>query len=195
MGLMPIRVREGSIGHRIYTVAPWLLAYRGDRVRPVRGRRPGSRRLIDQALRISQLNNLVAFAIVILGLDIVVGRSGQLSLGQSAFVGLGAYTTMILVADHHWSYLANAAGLGHGLLRRRSRGRHPRGRVKGMYLAVVTLCVAYVFPPLVLKYGWLTGGPNGKGPPRTRASCCHRHGCPSPTTAASPSRCGCTACA
>jgi branched-chain amino acid transport system permease protein len=33
---------------------------------------------------------------------------------------------------------------------------------------VVTLSVAYVFPPLVLKYSWLTGGVNGKGTPRTQ---------------------------
>jgi branched-chain amino acid transport system permease protein len=38
-----------------------------------------------------------------------------------------------------------------------------------MYLAVVTLSVAYAFPPLVLKFDWLTGGVNGKGPGRTGA--------------------------
>jgi branched-chain amino acid transport system permease protein len=36
----------------------------------------------------------------------VVGFSGQLSLGQSAFMGLGAYASVILVADHGWSLLA-----------------------------------------------------------------------------------------
>jgi branched-chain amino acid transport system permease protein len=35
-----------------------------------------------------------------------------------------------------------------------------------LYLAIVTLAFAYVFPTLVLKYGWLTGGPNGKKPDR-----------------------------
>ena len=85
-------------------------------------------------LRIGQLNNTIAFAVAILGLHIVTGRSGQLSLGQSAFVGLGAYTTVILVTDHSWSYLATLpasaavcflAGLVVGI---------PATRVKGMYL-------------------------------------------------------------
>ena len=40
----------------------------------------------------------------------------------------------------------------------------PALRISGLYLAVVTLAVAYVFPTLVLKYESLTGGPNGKKP-------------------------------
>jgi branched-chain amino acid transport system permease protein len=166
---MPITLHEGSLGHRVYVVVPWLLAAAAVVYVPFAvdvGFAPGS---IDKALRISQINNAIAFAVAILGLNIVIGYSGQLSLGQSAFVGLGAYTTVILVADHNWSYVATlpvsaavcfVAGLIVGV---------PATRVKGMYLAVVTLSVAYVFPPLVLKYEWLTGGVNGKGPPRTEA--------------------------
>src|SRR5919112_677815 len=91
------------------------------------------------------------------------------SIGHRVYVGGGAYTTVILVADHDWSYLATLpvsaavcflAGLVVGV---------PATRVKGMYLGVITLAVAYVFPPLVLKFGWLTGGVNGKGPGRTEA--------------------------
>ena len=104
----------------------------------------------------------------ILGLDVVIGFSGQLVLGQSAFVGLGAYTTVILVADHHWSFFAAlpattavcfVAGLLVGI---------PATRVKGVYLAIVTLVLAAVFPSLVLRLTWLTGGANGKGTPRTQ---------------------------
>lgn len=166
---MPIRLREGSASHRTYVVAAWLVVAVVVLYVPLATRigfTPGS---IELPSRISQLNNAVAFAVAILGLNLVIGHSGQLSLGQSAFVGLGAYTTVILVADHHWSYLATlpvsaavcfVAGLIVGI---------PATRVRGMYLAVVTLCVAYVFPPLVLKYESLTGGVNGKGPPRTQA--------------------------
>jgi branched-chain amino acid transport system permease protein len=42
----------------------------------------------------------------------------------------------------------------------------PALRIRGLYLAVVTLAVAAVFPTLVLKYSDLTGGPNGKKPAR-----------------------------
>lgn len=169
MGVRPITLHEGSAAHRAYVAVPWLVAIAAIVYVPLAsdiGFFPGS---IDKATRISQLNNGIAFAVAILGLDLVIGCSGQLSLGQSAFVGLGAYTTVILVADHHWSYLATlpvsaavsfVAGLVVGI---------PAARVKGAYLAVVTLSVAYLFPPLVLKYDWLTGGPNGKGPRRTEA--------------------------
>ena len=162
-----VTLKEGTPQHRAYVIGAWLIVAAVLLYVPFAydlGFAPGS---IDKAFRISQLNDVIAYAVAILGLNLVIGYSGQLSLGQSAFVGLGAYTTMILVADHHWSYLATlpvsatvcfVAGLVVGI---------PAARVKGMYLAVVTLCVAYVFPPLVLKYGWLTGGPNGKGPPRT----------------------------
>ena len=45
----------------------------------------------------------------------------------------------------------------------------PALRIRGLYLAIVTLAVAYVFPTLVLKFESLTGGPNGKKPPRGEA--------------------------
>ncbi len=127
---------------------------------------PGS---IDKGFRISQLNDVIAYAVAILGLNLVIGYSGQLSLGHSAFVGLGAYTTIILVSDHGWSYFATlpisaglcfAIGVVVGV---------PALRIRGLYLAIVTLSVAYVFPTLVLKYESLTGGPNGKKPARGEA--------------------------
>jgi branched-chain amino acid transport system permease protein len=166
---VPLTLRERSAGHRTYVVVGWLIVAAAAVYVPLAidvGFTPGS---IDQPLRIGQLNETIAFAVAILGLNIVIGDSGQLSLGQSAFVGIGAYTTVILVADHDWSYLATLpvsatlcflAGLAVGV---------PATRVKGMYLGVITLTVAYVFPSLVLKYGWLTGGVNGKGPRRTEA--------------------------
>ena len=48
----------------------------------------------------------VTLAVAILGLNIVTGYSGQISIGHSFFFGIGAYTTMILVADHGWPFLA-----------------------------------------------------------------------------------------
>jgi branched-chain amino acid transport system permease protein len=121
---------------------------------------------VDKAYRLVQINDIVAYAVAILGLNIAIGYSGQLSLGQSAFVGLGAYTTMVMVVDHGWSYftaLPVAATLcfGVGLLI-----GLPASRIKGSYLAIVTLAMAYVFPELVVRFESLTGGSNGKGPAR-----------------------------
>ena len=121
---------------------------------------------VDKAYRLVQINDVVAFAVAILGLNIAIGYSGQLSLGQSAFVGLGAYTTMVMVVDHGWSYfaalpVAATVCFGVGLLI-----GLPASRIKGSYLAIVTLAMAYVFPELVVRFDSLTGGPNGKGPAR-----------------------------
>ena len=102
---MPITLREGSVAHRVYVVVPWVIAAAIILFIPFAneiGFTPGS---IDKATRLVQLNSTIAYAVAILGLNLVIGYSGQLSLGQSAFIGLGAYTTVILVADHHWSCL------------------------------------------------------------------------------------------
>lgn len=165
---LPLVLREGTLAHRRYvgwawTIAALVLAY------PVLAAQLGlSFGSIDQPARIGQLNAAIAFAVAILGLDVVIGWSGQLALGQSAFVGIGAYSTVILVADHHWSFyvalpatalISFAAGLVVGV---------PATRVKGVYLAIVTLVLAACFPSLVLRMDWLTGGANGKGTPRTQ---------------------------
>jgi len=169
MAGFPVRLREGSSAHRAYVRGAWALAALVIAA-PVLAEMFGSSfASLEKPARIGQLNMVAAYAVAILGLDIVVGWTGQLVLGQSAFVGLGAYTTVILVADHHWSFytavpataaVCFAAGLLVGI---------PATRVKGLYLAIVTLVLAAVFPAIVLRLDWLTGGSNGKGPPRTQA--------------------------
>src|SRR6478672_7766565 len=138
---MPVRLREGTPAHRIYVTAAWLVVVVVVVYIPLATTIGWTPAGIDTVARISQLNNLMAYAIAILGLNVVIGFSGQLSLGQSAFVSL-------------------VAGLLIGL---------PPTRIRGVYLAIVTLVIAFVFPELVLRFAWLTGGSNGKSPPRTQA--------------------------
>lgn len=164
-----ITLTENSRAHRIYVIGAWTLAALGILYVVFAYAMPVTVFSLDKGFRISQMNDVVAYAVAILGLNLVIGYSGQLSLGQSAFVGLGAYTTIILVADHHWPYLATlpvSAGLCFvvGLL-----VGIPALRIRGLYLAIVTLAVAYVFPTLVLRFASLTGGPNGKKPARNEA--------------------------
>ncbi len=164
-----VTLRQGSPGHRAYVIGAWVLVALGILYVVFAHSLPVTLFSLDKAFRVSQINDVVAYAVAILGLNLVIGYSGQLSLGQSAFVGLGAYTTIILVADHHWSYFATipvsaalcfVVGLIVGL---------PALRIRGLYLAIVTLALAYVFPTLVLKFESLTGGPNGKKPDRGTA--------------------------
>jgi branched-chain amino acid transport system permease protein len=104
----------------------------------------------------------VAYSLAILGLNLVTGYSGQVSLGHSAFFGVGAYTTAILMVDHNWSFWATipvAAALG--ILVGYAVGI-PALRVRGLYLSLITLALAIVFPVLAKEFDGLTGGANGK---------------------------------
>lgn len=108
------------------------------------------------------LSKAVAYAVAILGLNIVIGFSGQFSLAQGAFTGIGAYTAAILVADFGWHILATIPvaallGFGFGCLL-----GLPALRVKGHYLATMTLGVAIVFPMIIKRYSDFTGGASGK---------------------------------
>ncbi|GAB3434921.1 branched-chain amino acid ABC transporter permease [Actinophytocola sediminis] len=117
---------------------------------------------ISSVAQIETITQIVCYSVAILGLGLLVGHCGQISIGHSAFVGLGGYTTIILVADHDWPYLATIpvsvlvcllAGAIVGI---------PALRIRGLYLATVTIAVAALFPVLVNKFPSFTGGPNGK---------------------------------
>jgi branched-chain amino acid transport system permease protein len=112
--------------------------------------------------RVVLFTQAAAFAVAVLGLNIVTGFSGQISLGHSAFMGTGAYTTAILVADHNWSFfwtipvaalICFVVGILIGI---------PALRLEGLYLAIATTGLAVIFPNLVNKLDSLTGGSNGK---------------------------------
>ena len=107
----------------------------------------------------------LAFELIIaaMSLNLVLGYTGLISLGHSAFFGIGAYTTAILVHDHGWSpgytlyvgpIIAFVVGCVVAL---------PALRIKGIYLALVTLALAVVFPLLLRwpKLEWFTHGPRG----------------------------------
>ncbi|MEY2426925.1 MAG: branched-chain amino acid transport system permease protein [Actinomycetota bacterium] len=107
---------------------------------------------------------VAAYAVAILGINIVTGYSGQISLGHSAFFGIGGYTTAYLFTDQGWPFLATlpvaallglAVGFVVGL---------PALRIQGLYLALVTLAIAAVFPVVVKMdaLAEITGGADGK---------------------------------
>ncbi|MEZ5258410.1 MAG: branched-chain amino acid ABC transporter permease [Ilumatobacteraceae bacterium] len=95
------------------------------------------------------MNKAIAFAVAILGLQVVVGFTGQIALGQSFFFGMGAYLAAWLVEDHGWPYLLTLVVIipvcfGFGMI-----FGIPALRIKGLYLALVTLGLAAIFPSLV----------------------------------------------
>src|SRR5207237_5895505 len=107
--------------------------------------------------RTVQLASVGASFIAILGLDVLTGHSGQISLGHGAFMAVGAYTTAILVANHGvrdvWT-IAAAAGVagGIGLL-----AGIPALRPQGFYLAPPTFGVAVVLPTAITNVSHVTG--------------------------------------
>ena len=119
-----------------------------------------------------QLTLTVAFAIAVLGLNIVTGYSGQISLGHGAFYAIGAYTTAILMSNPlslpwveaievpYWATLPVSALVcgSFGFLL-----GFPALRLGGLYLALTTFALAVATPQLLKSdlLGDLTGGVQG----------------------------------
>jgi branched-chain amino acid transport system permease protein len=102
------------------------------------------------------------YFIALLGLAILTGYSGQISLGHGAFMAIGGYTTAILSVDHGlrpiWTLpLAGLVAGGSGLL-----VGVPALRLTGIYLAIVTFGIAISVPQLLKKFEGFTGGTTGK---------------------------------
>ncbi len=113
--------------------------------------------------RVFQFNLVLVYAIAILGLNILTGYNGQISLGHGAFYAIGAYAAAILmerVGVPYWATLPLSGALcfAVGFLM-----GFPALRLAGHYLAVATLALALAIPQL-LKYKLLeayTGGVQG----------------------------------
>ena len=80
----------------------------------------------EQKVTDTQLSYVGTFAIALLGLVVLTGWTGQISLGHGAFMAIGAYVTAILSVDHGVPDLLTlpAAGLVAGIAIARSSGRH-----------------------------------------------------------------------
>ncbi len=116
-----------------------------------------------EGFHLFQLTMAVISALAVLGLNMVTGYSGQISLGHGAFFAIGAYTTVLLMEHAGWSFYATlpasaaiCALVGYGV-------GFPALRLSGLYLALVTFSLA-VAVPQILKHkaieGW-TGGVQG----------------------------------
>lgn len=97
----------------------------------------------------------------VVGLNLLVGFAGQISLGHAGFFGLGAYFTGIMTGTYGWSavpaLLVGAALVG---LIAWIVGR-PILRLKGHYLSMATLAVGFIIAIIISNEQQLTGGPDG----------------------------------
>lgn len=113
--------------------------------------------------RLFLVSTMIIASIAVLGLNLLTGFNGQISLGHSAFYAVGAYTAAILMDKLDWPYWATLpaaaimsfiVGYLFGL---------PALRLEGHYLALATFALALSVPQ-ILKYKWLedlTGGVQG----------------------------------
>lgn len=108
------------------------------------------------------LANLVGiFAIAALGLNILTGYTGQISLGHAGFVGVGAYATAILATRLGLPFwLALPAGGAAACLVGAAVGV-PSLRIKGLYLAIATLAAQVIFEWVFTNWTGVTGGIRG----------------------------------
>ena len=110
------------------------------------------------------------YLIALLGLNILTGYTGQISLGHGAFMAIGGYTTVILMVGNEqfggsiaggvrdvWTIpaaglVAGLVGLAFGL---------PALRLSGLYLALATFAVAVAMPSAIKRFDSFTGGGTG----------------------------------
>lgn len=105
-------------------------------------------------------------AIAVVGLNLLLGYAGQVSLGHAGFFGIGAYAVGILPANYGVpSFLALLIGLVLAGLLAYVVGR-PILKLKGHYLAVATLGMGILIAMVLTNEAWLTGGPDGMSVPR-----------------------------
>ena len=110
-----------------------------------------------------QFSMVLSYAIALVGLNILTGYSGQISLGHGAFLAIGAYTTAILMDRYEMPYWATLPISGAICLIVGFLFGLPALRLEGHYLALATFALAVALPQL-LKFKHLeewTGGVQG----------------------------------
>lgn len=108
-----------------------------------------------------QMAEVAAYLVAVAGLTVLVGVSGQISIGHGAFMAIGGYATALVLAHLSWpleavfaisAVTAAAVGAVVGVA---------AARLRGPYLAGATLMLAVALPSLASRYPGLLGGDQG----------------------------------
>jgi branched-chain amino acid transport system permease protein len=113
--------------------------------------------------RVFQFNMVLVYTIVLLGLNMLTGYNGQISLGHGAFYAIGAYVAAILMEQFGWPYWATLPVAGVACFISGFLFGLPALRLRGHYLALATFALAIAMPQ-ILKYKHIehwTGGVQG----------------------------------
>lgn len=116
---------------------------------------------ISSAYMLYIINMIGIYAIAAIGLNLLIGYTGQISLGHGAFFGVGAYTAAILATRAgfpFWAalpaagFMTAAVGMVFGL---------PSVRLKHLYLCIATLAGQFIIEYVIVQWETLTGGASG----------------------------------
>jgi branched-chain amino acid transport system permease protein len=108
-----------------------------------------------------EMGEVILIAIGVMGVNVVTGYSGQITLGNGAFMAIGGYTSAILAQRYHVPYLetipvaalvAAVAGFLFGI---------PALRLSGLYLALATFGLAVAMPSVIKYFEGVTNGTRG----------------------------------
>lgn len=123
--------------------------------------------LVSDPFTNQTISHIAVFAVAILGLNIVMGYTGQVSLGHSFFVGVGAYAAIIPIRDWWGGPLAEGAIVIGFVLSALIPGvlglliALVTVRLRGLALAMVTIALPTIGLPLAQKFSEFTGGNEG----------------------------------
>lgn len=121
--------------------------------------------VIPNAFYMDLVIRMAINAVIVLGLNLLIGFAGQISLGHAGFLGIGAYASAVLPTHFGWHPVlalgvgAAAAGLLAALVAR------PIFKLKGHYLAMATLGLGIIINIAIRNEAELTGGPDGMAVP------------------------------
>ena len=111
--------------------------------------------------RLYMANQTAVAIVAAVGLNILTGAAGQISLGHAAFVGIGAYTAALFATRLNFPFLlcipiAGASAAFFGII-----VGAPSMRMKGLYLCIATLAAQMIFEFIFVHWESLTGGIRG----------------------------------
>ncbi|MFF9815318.1 branched-chain amino acid ABC transporter permease [Streptomyces sp. NPDC014006] len=111
--------------------------------------------------QVFQLTMVLLYAVALSGLNLLVGFGGQISLGHGAFFAAGAYTAAVMLDRYDTGHLATLPVAAAGCFLLGLAFGVPALRLRGLYLALVTLAFAVFLPPLLKRLEPVTGGSMG----------------------------------
>lgn len=122
---------------------------------------PGAEKPLVSSYWLAMIIQIAIYGIAALGLNILVGFTGQISLGHSAFFGFGAFLSAYLSGRLGVPVALSIPMAGIGTAALGLLVGLPAARLKGLYLAIATLASQFVLQDFFSRAQWFTGGASG----------------------------------